>query len=73
MKDKNLWNTNTISLYTPENFFFNNFSLAVGQIWHAFLNDFFFISDHEKEKIFRRNEEEREKGKNKNKKWNKEK
>ena len=21
MKDKNLWNTNTISLYTPENFF----------------------------------------------------
>ena len=28
----------------------------------------FFISDHEKEKIFRRNEEEREKGKNKNKK-----
>ena len=33
----------------------------------------FFISDHEKNKIFRRNKEEREKGKNKNKKWNKEK
>ena len=68
MKDKNLWNTNTISLYTPENFFFNNFSLAVGQIWHTFLNDFFLFQTMRRKKSSEemKKKEKKEKIKTKN-------